>query len=330
MPSLSALYKRLQVSRQAQLLTSTDPCVRRVAEDGLRAEDKSQRAVFLPAVMVRDTMQEDPSCTRKALAKAVKARVVEEETSARVAGVHGLPRQGHMIRACKEGAAEVWALALQRLTEGAWKFVLNAAHDTLPHNANLHLWGKKTSSLCPLCKAEPQTLVHVLNACKAALQWRRYNTRHDAVLAEIQHTIANSLPKGTKSMADLETEYTFPPHLAATDQRPDIVWWNDATKRATLLELTIPFDTLLEDAARRKQAKYQDLVSSIRESGYSVKLLTVEVGARGVPNMTAFNHLKTHLGLSPKTTKELLIKSCEAAIRGTHKIWCMRNLVEPD
>ena len=32
----------------------------------------------------------------------------------------------------------------------------------------------------------------------------------------------------------------------------------------TLLQLTIPFDTLLEDAARRKQAKYQDLVARRR------------------------------------------------------------------
>ena len=53
-------------------------------------------------------------------------------------------------------------------------------------------------------------------------------------------------------------------------------------REGTLLELTIPFDTLLEDAARRKQAKYQDLVASVQESGYTVTLVTVEVGARGV------------------------------------------------
>ena len=74
----------------------------------------------------------------------------------------------------------------------------------------------------------------------------------------------------------------------------------------TLLELTIPFDTLLEDAARRKQAKYQDLVASVQESGYTVTLVTVEVGARGVPNIKAFSKLQSLLGLANKAAKDLM------------------------
>ena len=35
LPSLTTLYKKLQVSRQCQLLTSSDPCVRRIAEQYL-------------------------------------------------------------------------------------------------------------------------------------------------------------------------------------------------------------------------------------------------------------------------------------------------------
>ena len=54
-------------------------------KSGLRTEEKSQRAVFLPTVMVRDTMQN--SRTRKALMKAVKARMADEEVTAHVAGV---------------------------------------------------------------------------------------------------------------------------------------------------------------------------------------------------------------------------------------------------
>ena len=61
-------------------------------------------------------------------------------------------------------------------------FILNAAHDTLPHNANLHLWGKKASDTCPLCHADNQNLVHVLNLCQVALNLRRNNDRHDSVL----------------------------------------------------------------------------------------------------------------------------------------------------
>ena len=109
--------------------------------------------------------------------------MADEEVTAHVAEVQDLSRQGHMFRSCEEGAA----LALQQLPEGTWKFVLNAAHDTLPHNANLHLWGKSPAR--SVCKVEPQTLIHVLNARKTALDGRRYNTRHDAVLAELYSTI---------------------------------------------------------------------------------------------------------------------------------------------
>ena len=87
-----------------------------------------------------------------------------------------------------------------------------------------------------------------------------------------------------------------------------------------MLELTIPFDTLLEDAARRKQAKYQDLVASVQEAGTHS-----EAGhcGGGVPNATAL------LGLTNKVTKDLMARACGQAIRGSYGIWCMRNLVEP-
>ncbi len=41
-----------------------------------------------------------------------------------------------MIKSSKEGAAEIWAQTLNTIPENEWKFVLNAVHDTLPHNAN--------------------------------------------------------------------------------------------------------------------------------------------------------------------------------------------------
>ena len=168
--SLSSLYKRLQVSRQCQLLTSADPCVRRIAEKAFQSEITAQRKKFRPAIVVRDTMQEDPSRSRKALLTAAKRRVSSEDV--RLTGLQSLPRQGHMIRATTPDTATIWAKAVQSLPDDSFKFALNAAHDTLPHNANMHLWGKKASDTCPLCQEDHQNLVHVLNSCKAALDLR--------------------------------------------------------------------------------------------------------------------------------------------------------------
>ena len=38
LPLISVLYKRLQVARQSQLLTSPDPCVRHMAEKALQRD----------------------------------------------------------------------------------------------------------------------------------------------------------------------------------------------------------------------------------------------------------------------------------------------------
>ena len=117
------------------------------------------------------------------------------------------------------------------------KFALNAAHDTLPHNANLQLWKKKDNAACPLC-GERQRLLHVLN-CKVARNLRRYNQHHDAILQEIVKVLQPKLSPTTRLTADLGDGYEFPTHIVPKDLCPDIVWWDDQQKSLMLAELTI-------------------------------------------------------------------------------------------
>ena len=77
LPSLSCLYKKLQVSRHSQLLLSADPCVRRIAEDNLILETASQRKKFCPAKIVSNALQMDPSQSRKAMTVAAKSEVTK-------------------------------------------------------------------------------------------------------------------------------------------------------------------------------------------------------------------------------------------------------------
>ena len=209
-------------------------------------------------------------------------QVRSEDSHGRLQQLQDLPRQGHMIRSSTPTSATLWAEAVQHLPDDKFKFALNAAHDTLPHNANLHMWGKKGCSTCPLCQKEPQTLVHVLNCCTAARDLRRYNERHDGVLRVIYDSIRDHLSDTTSASADLGHTYTFPNHTVPTDLRPDIVVWDDSTKEVYLVELTVCFDTLFEEAIQRKESRYCDLVDSIRQEGYTAELITLEVGARGL------------------------------------------------
>ena len=83
LPSLSGVYKKFQVSRQTQLLTSGDLCIRKIAEDQLKTELTSRRRRILPALQVRDVMKKDPARTRRGLATAAKSGVTKEEKNNR-------------------------------------------------------------------------------------------------------------------------------------------------------------------------------------------------------------------------------------------------------
>jgi len=88
--------------------------------------------------------------------------------------------------------------------------------------------------------------------------------------------------------ADLGSNYNFFQHITPTDLKPDIVWCDDEKNLLRIVELTIPFDTTLDDAAERKETKYEELVQSAQQAGYTTTLTTIEVGAHGIPTCLAF------------------------------------------
>ena len=123
-------------------------------------------------------MAQNPGVNKKSLVHRAKAQLAKEDASSRIEHAESLPRQGQLMRAKPEHdpAAEIWASAVSNLPSESLKFAMNAATDTLPHNANLALWRKADgiNGSCKLC-GNTQTLVHVLNNSQVALDLRRYN-----------------------------------------------------------------------------------------------------------------------------------------------------------
>jgi len=152
-------------------------------------------------------------------------------------------------------------------------------------------------------------LVHVLNLCQVALNLRCYNDRHDSVLTVLYATILQHLPEFVSSTVDLAKRYVFPSHIVSTDLRPDIVWWSDKDQSVCLVELTVCYDTLFHEAATWKTDKYLDLLSAIRNAGYNAKLITIEVGSGGLPNMSWFESLRKELKLMKTQTHDLVVQA---------------------
>ena len=167
LPLLPSLHKRLQVSRQSQLLTSRDPCVRHMAEKAHTAEGPVPlQKKFRASKEVREVMSLDPDLFGKRLAKVAKQLVREQVDNQKLSTLQQLEKQGHMSRCSPSDGANVWAKALDAVPDEHLKCALNSTVDTLPHNANLHLWRKRA---CPLC-GEKQTLIHIFNTCRVALR----------------------------------------------------------------------------------------------------------------------------------------------------------------
>ena len=119
--------------------------------------------------------------------------------------------------------------------------------------------------------------------------------------------------------------YNFPHHITPTTLRPDVVVWDDTRKKLLLIELTVCFETMFEDAAQRKQAKYEELQQNARGAGYATNIITLEVGSRGMVNDIGFAPLKDHLSMRDRDLTSLLQSLSLEAIRQSHQIWCCRN-----
>ena len=125
---------------------------------------------------------------------------------------------------------------------------------------------------------------HVLVACKVALSQGRFTFRHDNFLRIIITNIRSSIKnikskvpaskqpikkkfvkKGTRVknknsspsgilhqasdrilLGNLDGSFSFPPHIAFTELRPDITIFSNKLKRVILIELTCPCEENME------------------------------------------------------------------------------------
>ena len=134
----------------------------------LQKESQAQRKKFKPISTVQEVFSSVPAASRRILSKRAKKQVQDDDVRKRLAHAPTLQRQGKLFKLSNDESSYAWSRAIQSTSYAHLKFALDAAQDTLPHNANLVLWRKDSgvSDKCKLCK---QTLAHVLNCCQVAL-----------------------------------------------------------------------------------------------------------------------------------------------------------------
>ena len=147
------------------------------------------------------------------------------------------------------------------------------------------LFGKSARSQYnagPTYQFPTQTLRHVSKKSEEALYQRKFNVRHDSVLSIIVTFIALHI-RGSQIFADLpDQQYTFPVHVAATGERPNIVIW-------TTVCVTVSFeDNVLCRCTEVKEDRYVDLLCLCTSHAYQAQLMTIQVGSQEILDIPSF------------------------------------------
>ncbi|GFO02286.1 reverse transcriptase [Plakobranchus ocellatus] len=91
-----------------------------------------------------------------------------------------------------------------------------------------------------------------------------------------------------------------------------------------MVELTVPYESRMEEARAFKEGKYMDLTKELKKDRYEAKVMPVEIGARGFVGSSAYGLLsKLSIG-GNKRTKALRLLS-ETAESSSRWIWSRRN-----
>ena len=194
------------------------------------------------------------------------------------------------------------------------RFLIRSVYEILPSPANLCIWNKTESALCPLCNGKG-TFRHILSSCLTALAEGRYRWRHNQILKVIadidctasctnklipenrmiQFIKAGRKPKKTvktkpnilspstdwELRIDVITRLIFPEHVGKTSLRPDLILFSNKLKKIVMWELTVPWEEHLEEVHERKKLKYDDLQGQFWSNSWKASCLPIEVGARG-------------------------------------------------
>ena len=217
---------------------------------------------------------------------------------------------------------KIWSTAQSKLPKNIFNFTIRYINNTLPTLKNLAKWGLSSSHECSFC-LNPETLGHVVAGCKNYLGEGRYTWRHDSIL----NFLAKSLQTVNHSSlyADLP-DFRSPSVLTDDEYRPDLLLVK-SNGLLYVLELTVGFESNLQNNIERKKDKYKVLLKNLKRQFKKVIFVNLSVSALGVfaNDSASFLSMLDDLGFDDKFKKYIVRSIVKIAIRTTYYIFCCKN-----
>uniref|UniRef100_H3AKE8 Reverse transcriptase zinc-binding domain-containing protein n=1 Tax=Latimeria chalumnae TaxID=7897 RepID=H3AKE8_LATCH len=197
--------------------------------------------------------------------------------------------------------------------KGETEALLIAAQDQAL-NTNSHrvrILHSGTESKCRMCKAEEETMAHIISGCKT-LANGSYKERH-ITLQEVHtgHCVKTKVVEettGVKILWDfgIRTEKEIQAH------RPDIVFVDKINRKPKIIDTACPIHYNIGEEEREKMMKYQDFAIDLKHVYQleSVRVLPVIISVNGlVPKALhrSFEHLRLPKKLFSQCQKAALL-----------------------
>ncbi|GFO47104.1 polyprotein [Plakobranchus ocellatus] len=91
--------------------------------------------------------------------------------------------------------------------------------------------------------------------------------------------------------------------IRKTALRPDIVIHSASTQQIIMVELTVSYESRMEEVYAFKEGKYLDLTKELKKDGYEARVMPVEIGARRFVSSSAYGLLSKLPIYDNKSTK---------------------------
>ena len=219
----------------------------------------------------------------------------------------------------------LWSSAQSKLPKNIFNFTVRYLNNTLATRKNLKLWNLSQTSDCSFC-FQPESLLHVVAGCRSYVSEGRFTWRHDSALNFLASTF-QYLNQCT-FYVDLP-QYLSPSLVTGDDLRPDMLISTPNT--LYVLELSVGFETNLDNNADRKFSKYRYLLNDLTSKYRHVEFVNLSIGSLGIfgQSYNSFIQMCSDLTIDKAHTNYIITKLSTIIIRTTYYIFCMRCVINP-
>ena len=219
----------------------------------------------------------------------------------------------------------IWSEAQSHLPKNITILPSATSINSLPTCRNMARWGLSQSPGCSFC-LNSESLFHIVTGCQQYLDC--FTWRHNSILNFIANSLQPVINVHSTLYADvngfLNPSIITGENLLSRSSFPNNII---QFKCLYVLELTVGFESNLNNNAVRKKEKYLNLINEMSRNYRCVRFVNLSMSSLGIfsDECSTFLDMMNDIGIDKKQQCYIIKKMINIAIRATYYIFCCRN-----